>query len=61
VRLTSGPYAGVTAAVVIAPAITTPHLFAVKGDLLLTIAGAASADELVMIANSLKGHAAGGR
>jgi len=61
VRLTSGPYAGVTAAVVIAPAITTPHLFAVKGDLLLTIAGAASADELVTIANSLKGHAAGGR
>jgi hypothetical protein len=53
VRLTSGAFAGVDAKVVVAPRTTVPHLWAVKGDLLLTVAGGATADELVRVAESL--------
>lgn len=54
VELTKGAFAGVTARVVVGPWISMPHLFVVKGDMLLTIAGAATADELVAIAESLE-------
>lgn len=57
VTLRTGPFAGATAMVVVAPKITTPHLWAVKDGLLLTVAGTASERELVMIAESL--HAIG--
>lgn len=54
VTLRSGPFAGATAMVVVAPKITTPHLWAVKDGLLLTVAGAASERELVAVAESLR-------
>jgi hypothetical protein len=54
VRLTTGAFAGVTAWIVVAPYITTPHLYAVKGGVLLTIAGGATAKELIAIAESLR-------
>ena len=54
VTLRSGSFAGATAMVVVAPKITTPHLWAVKDGLLLTVAGTASERELVMIAESLR-------
>ncbi len=54
IKLTAGAFAGVTARVVVAPRITIPHLYAVKDDVLLTIAGGASAKELVAIAESLR-------
>jgi hypothetical protein len=52
--LTSGAFAGVTARVVVAPYITTPHLYAVKNGVLLTVAGPATAEELIAIADSLQ-------
>ncbi len=54
VRLTTGSFAGVTAAVVVGPRTTTPHLWAVKGRLLLTIAGSATTRELIAVAESLR-------
>jgi hypothetical protein len=53
VRLTAGALAGSRARLVTGPLIV-PHLWAVKGHLLLTIAGAATEDELVAMANSMK-------
>ncbi len=49
-----GAFRGVTAQVVVAPVTTTPHLWAVKDGVLLTVAGAASAEELVAVAASLE-------
>ncbi len=54
VRLSTGAFAGVTARVVVAPYITTPHLYAVKDDVLLTVTGGATAKELIAIADSLR-------
>lgn len=54
VELTEGAFAGVTAGVVVGPWISSPHLYAVKDGILLTIAGSATADELVKIAESLE-------
>jgi hypothetical protein len=56
VNLTAGSFAGATAAVVVGPWTTTPHLWAVKGHLMLTIAGSATADELITIAESLRSY-----
>jgi hypothetical protein len=58
VRLTSGAFAGVTARVVVAPRTRIPHLYAVKGAVLLTVAGSATARELVAIAESLEPYGA---
>jgi hypothetical protein len=54
VELADGAFAGVTARVVVGPWISSPHLYAVKDGILLTIAGSATADELVKIAESLE-------
>jgi hypothetical protein len=54
VRLTAGAFSGATARVVVAPYITTPHLWVVKNGIVLTIAGSATAKELVAIAESLR-------
>ena len=54
VQLTEGAFAGVTARVVVGPWISSPHLYAVKDGILLTIAGTATADELVAVAESLE-------
>jgi hypothetical protein len=53
VRLTAGAFAGVTARVVVASYTTIPHLYAVKNGVLLTVAGGATAEELIAIAESL--------
>jgi outer membrane lipoprotein-sorting protein len=53
VRLTAGVFAGVTARVVVASYTTIPHLYAVKDGVLLTVAGGATAEELIAIAESL--------
>jgi hypothetical protein len=52
VRLTSGAFAGVRAWVVTGP-LVMPHLWAMKHGVLLTIAGGATADELVTMAESM--------
>jgi hypothetical protein len=54
VRLTAGAFAGVTARVVVASHTTIPHLYAVKNGVLLTVAGGATAKELIAIAESLR-------
>ena len=54
VRLTAGAFAGVTARVVVASYTTIPHLYAVKNGVLLTVAGGATAEELIAIAESLR-------
>jgi hypothetical protein len=54
VRLDAGAFAGVTARVVVAPYITMPHLYAVKDGILLTVAGPATANELIAVAESLQ-------
>jgi hypothetical protein len=54
VRLTGGAFAGAIARVVVAPYITTPHLWVVKNGILLTVAGSATAKELIAIAESLR-------
>jgi hypothetical protein len=54
--ITSGAFKGVTASVVVATISSTPHLWAVKDGVLLTIAGGASARELLEIANSLQSY-----
>jgi hypothetical protein len=53
VRLTGGALAGGRCLVVVAP-LTIPHLWAVKDGTLLTVAGDASADELIAIADSIE-------
>ena len=53
VRLTSGALAGRRAWIVTGP-LMIPHLWAVKDGVLLTIAGAATHDELVAVAESMK-------
>ena len=53
VRLTAGALAGARARLVTGPLIV-PHLWAWKGHVLVTIAGAATTDELVAMANSMK-------
>jgi len=52
--ITSGAFAGTTASIVVATSSSTPHLWAVKDGVLLTIAGGATAEELLAIANSLQ-------
>ena len=54
VRLTTGAFAGVTARVVVASYTTIPHLYAVKNGVLLTVAGGATAKELIAIAEALR-------
>jgi hypothetical protein len=53
VEITSGAFAGTTASIVVATTSSAPHLWAVKDGVLLTIAGGATAKELLAIANSL--------
>ena len=50
----AGAFRGVTAQVVVAPTTTTPHLWAVKDGVLLTVAGSATAEELLAVAASLE-------
>jgi len=52
--ITSGAFAGQTASIVVATTSSAPHLWAVKDGVLLTIAGAATAEELLEVANSLQ-------
>lgn len=59
VTLTGGAFSGATARVVVAPGIMVPHLYAVEGDLMLTVVGAATAKELVSVAESLQHYPAG--
>jgi hypothetical protein len=54
VRLSAGAFGGVTARVVVSPYTTTPHLWAVKNGVLLTVAGSATSKELIAIAESLR-------
>ena len=56
--ITSGAFAGVTASIVLATTSSTPHLWAVKDGVLLTIAGGAGARELLRIADSLQPYPA---
>jgi hypothetical protein len=52
--ISDGAFRGVIARVVVAPATTVPHLWAVKDGVLLTVAGSATADELLAVAASLQ-------
>ena len=52
--ITSGALAGAVASIVVATSSSTPHLWAVKDGVLVTIAGGATAEELLAIANSLQ-------
>ena len=52
-RITSGAFAGTKAWIVVATKSSAPHLWAVKDGVLLTIAGGATAEELLAVANSL--------
>ncbi len=52
--ITSGALAGTAASIVVATSSSTPHLWAVKDGVLVTIAGGATAEELLAIANSLQ-------
>jgi hypothetical protein len=54
VPITAGAFAGVTARVHVTSTSAAPHLWAVKDGVLLTIAGAASAEELLAVAESLQ-------
>jgi len=54
--ITSGAFAGVTARIVAASTSSPPHLWAMKDGVLLTVAGAATADELLEVAESLQAH-----
>ena len=54
IPITSGAFAGVTARIVAASTSSAPHLWAMKDGVLLTIAGAATADELLAVAESLQ-------
>ena len=52
IEVTGGAFAGARGNVVIAP-LTIPHLWAVKDGMLLTVAGDASAEDLIAIANPI--------
>ena len=52
--ITSGAFAGATASIVLATSSSTPHLWAVKDGVLLTVAGGANARELLEIADSMQ-------
>jgi outer membrane lipoprotein-sorting protein len=54
VPITSGAFAGVTARILVASTTSPPHLWAMKDGVLLTIFGAASAKELLAVAESLQ-------
>ncbi|MBE0528834.1 MAG: hypothetical protein IH629_06495, partial [Thermoleophilia bacterium] len=54
VTLAAGAFAGVQSSILVATPWSTPHLWAVKDGVLLTIAGGANADELLAIAESLQ-------
>ena len=53
-RITSGAFAGTRAWIVVATQSSAPHLWAVRDGVLLTIAGGATAEELLAVANSLQ-------
>jgi hypothetical protein len=57
-RITSGAFAGATASIVVATTSSTPHLWAVKDGVLLTIGGGATARELMAVADSLERYPA---
>jgi len=52
--IAAGAFAGVTAKILVATPWSTPHLWAVKDGVLLTIAGGATAKELLSVAESLQ-------
>jgi hypothetical protein len=54
VSITSGAFAGSMSRILAASTTSAPHLWAMKDGVLLTIAGAASADELLAVAESLR-------
>jgi hypothetical protein len=56
VPITSGAFAGSTARILAASTTSAPHLWAMKDGVLLTVAGAASADELLAVAESLRAY-----
>ena len=53
-EITSGAFAGTRAWIVVATLSSAPHLWAVKDGVLLTIAGGATAEELLAVADSLQ-------
>ena len=53
-EITSGAFAGVPAHIAVATQSSAPHLWAVKDGVLLTIAGGATAEELLAVADSLQ-------
>ena len=54
VPIASGAFAGVTARILVGSTSSPPHLWAMKDGVLLTIVGAASAEELLAVAESLR-------
>jgi len=52
--IASGAFAGATARILVASTTSAPHLWAVKDGVLLTVAGGATADELLKVAESLQ-------
>jgi hypothetical protein len=52
--ITTGAFAGATARILVASTTSVPHLWAEKDGFLLTIAGAATAEELLAVAESLQ-------
>jgi hypothetical protein len=54
----SGAFVGARAKIVVATDTSTPHLWAVKDGVLLTIAGGATARELLAVAESLQPYTA---
>jgi len=53
-EITSGAFAGVPAHIAVATQSSAPHLWAIKDGVLLTIAGGATAEELLAVADSLQ-------
>lgn len=53
-RISAGAFAGAEARILIATLSSSPHLWAVKDGVLLTVAGGASAKELLAVAESLQ-------
>jgi hypothetical protein len=56
VAIASGAFAGAKARILVATTTSTPHLWAVKDGVLLTIGGGATAEELLAIAESLQAY-----
>jgi len=54
VPIASGAFAGATARILAVSTTSAPHLWAMKDGVLLTIAGVATADELLAVAESLR-------